>query len=1198
MPTLSQLYENVDSKTVISRILVNGQPVFFGGVTSGFSLNWSYGWGQAATCTIELPGQLPAVLSTFSAGRRPNVQVYVGFDGIDTLVFTGGVMDAANTEHGCSIACVGEGRRLEIPYKRTLLALSSTDSETAIATLLDEAGVIDYAVDLTNWTIATTGVIALQFATYGEAINRIAQVYGSPWYEMPDGQIRVELKDPLPGPTPFRQYFSGKLLGLTAAQRNDMVAGTLTPADIQPAGITNASARPRLISVERRDFPRNVRNKVTILGAVVQTTEANGTTSSTQVETSADADSPWIPTPPGTLEVTISNELVDTEAVASAMAIRYTTLYNRLETILSTTVMGDPEIFLGATVEVNDPDYSGTTGRWFVYGYQSSLNASGFTTRLDLRGGGPAAGSTPKVDPFACFSWATTGKVDQLLPVGIGPGGRGIIVTFDGRCSRDPDGSIASYAWSDNRGNSGSGAIVSFAYNPATQPNAAVTLTVTDNDGRTDSITKNVNITSDDELGQQVQDVYIFCAAGTFAMGSSDGGVTWNDLSNAVAGVTGDFVHVTAQYYADGVQALFITDEGELVVTTDVCATGFKPKNTNGDFVTLASFTPETFSVVPYLCPSASAWLIFGRGMARPVFLFYASLTDTPEQEFWWLINNFALQLPPPHTAAYKALLGWQTPLQKWPEVSAIQREFTVDFLGTGNAVMVMGGDSATPNSLVRVANFTTRWERGDMLGDELLIVIDNAWQEIVPYSPYNINGALLTAVQAAGAGHHVIGASWIFGMPGVTILFDTGVTPRAWFATFASIAAAPVWSAMTGLAAGVNGVDMAAGSLRPEESLALLANTRTYYSENGASFVDNDAEAEQFNDLFWEDGMKKVYLAAANGGIYKTIDGGNVWGSIRPHAGIGTTWPAGAVGHEVVMLGSPPAEPTAQLILLGSANYHRLINNAWAQGIATPDANSHYLRTWINGRAIHMTNSGNSPNAFRISIDQGITWPAITNPAGYEGAQGADWLPSGRLILAFVDTTPAPDVGVVYYSDNDGSVLTALGATWQLNRVGDVACHPTNSNYIAVAYETTGGLLNVRVSSDAGVNWTNRQVDAGAFSSAKHRVFWMPNNRLVVVYELTAGTFKIATSDDLGANFTVRLTIAIGHLFSAVRAGTSGPLVVVVDRDSGASAGIFLRSADYGDSWEALDSPLADSRVIKGIDYDAATDRLLVYWG
>ena len=68
----------------------------------------------------------------------------------------------------------------------------------------------------------------------------------------------------------------------------------------------------------------------------------------------------------------------------------------------------------------------------------------------------------------------------------------GETVTFDASGSSDPDGTIASYAWDFDDGNTGTGVTAAHAY--TTAGTYTITLTVTDDDGLTDNTTSDITV--------------------------------------------------------------------------------------------------------------------------------------------------------------------------------------------------------------------------------------------------------------------------------------------------------------------------------------------------------------------------------------------------------------------------------------------------------------------------------------------------------------------------------------------------------------------------------------------------------------------------------------------------------------------------------------------------------------------------------
>jgi len=111
----------------------------------------------------------------------------------------------------------------------------------------------------------------------------------------------------------------------------------------------------------------------------------------------------------------------------------------------------------------------------------------------------------------------------------------GLAVQFDGSGSTDPDGSITKYTWTFNDGQSGTGQETSHTYAKAGTYN--VKLTVTDNDGATDSETKSVTVQAPGNGGAPAPTITSFSASDTEITSGESVTLSWA-ISGAVTEVT------------------------------------------------------------------------------------------------------------------------------------------------------------------------------------------------------------------------------------------------------------------------------------------------------------------------------------------------------------------------------------------------------------------------------------------------------------------------------------------------------------------------------------------------------------------------------------------------------------------------------------------------------------------------------------
>jgi MYXO-CTERM domain-containing protein len=167
----------------------------------------------------------------------------------------------------------------------------------------------------------------------------------------------------------------------------------------------------------------------------------------------------------------------------------------------------------------------------------------------------------------------------------------GAPVSLDGSASRDPDGSIASYAWNFGNGSTGSGVAPSATY--ATAGTFTVTLTVTDNGGATSQATTTVTVTTNTQPpvanagGPYAGTVNVAISFNGAASRDPDGSVVsylWNfGDSTTASGVTAVHAYAAAGSYT---VRLTVTDNDGLTSSASTTAqvsdgTGLQPPVAN-----------------------------------------------------------------------------------------------------------------------------------------------------------------------------------------------------------------------------------------------------------------------------------------------------------------------------------------------------------------------------------------------------------------------------------------------------------------------------------------------------------------------------------------------------------------------------------------------------------------------------------------
>ncbi len=251
-----------------------------------------------------------------------------------------------------------------------------------------------------------------------------------------------------------------------------------------------------------------------------------------------------------------------------------------------------------------------------------------------------------------------------------------------------------------------------------------------------------------------------------------------------------------------------------------------------------------------------------------------------------------------------------------------------------------------------------------------------------------------------------------------------------------------------------------------------------------------------------------RAYIVAvedggATGGLVKSTDELESTGDFRPAGGsIGTTWPASALGKDIVM-GMPaiPLPAGGSLLATGidvsPREVSQLLADGWTDPVQLPGSvtGSDPVPICITPSLWFVINGDNGEEADGWGAgartkDGGISWGVTPLPADGGLDDGgivhiaAD--AGGRLWMCGQDTTDLSFTkSLIYYSDDEGDTWTQVfangtGSSPQIRRIWRVITHPTDQNIIAALSFKRDSVASgyTHYSTDRGASWnTNSDV-------------------------------------------------------------------------------------------------------------------------
>ncbi len=1071
--------------------------------------------------------------------RGQGVTVDVGYNGLTQRLFTGFIQSRERGIGKGSLQCMG---RLWTAFRTVQIGERDLDGdtvETAIGDILDYVGLTDNrSLTIPAFTLGTASSPKLERMPASQMLQTLMDIDGCRVYELGTGQIVIRVIDEAPAPVAFKTY------------------------------TTNANATARVLEASDREDPEYYRNRVIVTGATITEGTAPDETSRTISATATNTGSALVQPalPSGTfVDAEYNNHLIDTDAKAGEVAIRLLAKFARIPRQLQIELAGDPELELAQTLAFVMPELD-LNDRGFISGIEHVIDQNGYVTRLtDFRGAGDTGGTLSQ-NPIAAFTFKSEVEVFGATT--------NVFAALDASNSFDPDGTIASYAWSDNQTTTPEIATLTTQQVTVRADTSAwtgpweVTLTVTDNDGLTGSTTITVPY---ENTEAEIVIPSIYAAINNRHSASLDGGVNWNDSTVG----SGNSISVGARP-SDGVNvghACYGTSTGRIYRTTD-----------GGVSVTLVYTTAATVAINDIQWDWRNGNVVWAVDENAIVYISVnAGVT--------WTIYN-ALRSTLSLAGALGNKLG----------------------LPAAGGVYVFGGTGAgSPLIAYDPVVGSQAWVKATLAGDIATDTVSTPGDATLRIIDYTVGfsveslilawssggGASITAVYSCAApapanGFSFTRASTTFGglKTGRYIVSDNVLIKSNYF--LCAFANRSVWYSTDGVA-WTEVTNVMPASVTPNHAIGMTGST----------------------ELTGIVGMFGVFMIAASDGIYKYTPRIDATASyIRGGTGAGTAWPASAVGKKL-SIGAPGAAVVGGdgnvAVITTSASPRtitKLSATTWSTlasvtGITDSNPQLYCLDTDIFFATNTSDSSSDLAGDASRSADAGATWTASNLAVGFGFAKAADgsYWAFTRKTASFtqVDVFHSTDQGATW-----GSAVVTLGnGSSQVRRAIRIACHPTNANIVAIWGGDGAGNGFVAVTTNGGTSWTTTTASVPGEGQTgvtyQFQLAILPNGRFVWAGATSSSVRRIYTSDDNGVNWTQRYTETDSTvIFGGV--GFSGTKVTIFRDKNTSCDGRPLVSDDSGATW-ALAS--CDSlQTFNGLStafcrgaaaYDAASDAWFV---